>query len=188
MALEDRRLILWTGRKHSGKTTTAAGLVKAVRDRGFKVAGLLAPALYNNGKLTGFDAVDLLTGGRAPLARNIAGGGPTGRFDFLAEGLRLGNASLNLESTKSADIVVVDEFGALEMNSQGWRRAVDLLLESSKATILLVVRLELAEQVQQLYGNVAGVRLAAAEPESVDTVISMLEQRRCHAGRKNAKT
>lgn len=178
MAFEHRKLILWTGKKHSGKTTIAARLVKAARDKGFTVAGLLAPALYHDTKLTGFDALDLQTRQRAPLARDNANGGATARFDFLAEGLRLGNASLSPASTNSADLVVVDEFGPLEMNCQGWRQAVDLLLQSSEAVILLVVRRQLAEQVRQLYANIASVRLAAAEPESIHTVIAMLEARR----------
>ncbi len=181
MAFEHRKLILWTGPKHSGKTTTAARLVKAACDKGFKVAGLLAPAVHHDGALTGFDAVDLQTRQRTPLARCNGSDGATGRFDFLAEGLRLGNASLSPASTNSADLVVVDEFGPLEMNSQGWRRPVDLLLQSSEAIILLVVRQELAERVQHLYENIANVRLAAAEPESIDIVISILEEHRQQA-------
>jgi len=178
MAPTHRKLILWTGKKHSGKTTIAARLVKAACDKGFRVAGLLAPAVHHDSTLTGFDAVDLQTRQRAPLARYNGSGGTTGRFDFLAEGLRLGNASLSPASTNSADLVVVDEFGPLEMNCQGWRRAVDLLLQSSEAIILLVVRRELAEQVQHLYENIPNVRIAAADLESIDTVISILEGRR----------
>ncbi|UCC99738.1 MAG: DUF2478 domain-containing protein [Phycisphaerales bacterium] len=178
MVFERTRLIFWTGRKHSGKTTGAARLVKAARAKGYCIAGLLAPAVYHGSTLTGFDAVDLQSRQRTALARDNGSDDTTGRFDFLAEGLRLGNASLRAASTKSADLVVVDEFGPLEMNCQGWRQAVELLLQSSEAIILLVVRRELAEQVQHLYGNIASVRLAAAEAESIDTVISILEGRR----------
>ena len=174
MAFEHRRLILWTGKKHSGKTTGAARLVRAVREKGYCVAGLLAPAVHHDNTLTGFDAVDLQSRQRTPLARhNSSGSTTTGRFE-----LRLGNASLSPASTDSADLVVIDEFGPLEMNCQGWRRAVDMLLQSSEAIVLLVVRRELAEQVQHLYGNLLNVRLAAAEPESIDAVISILEERR----------
>jgi nucleoside-triphosphatase THEP1 len=188
IASTHRKLILWTGEKHSGKTTTAARLVKTARDRGFRVAGLLAPARCDDSVLTGFDAVDLQSRQRAPLARHNESGGATGRFEFLAEGLRLGNVSLSPASTNSADLVVVDEFGPLEMNCQGWRPAVDLLLQSSKAVILLVVRRRLAEQVRHLYGNFANVRLAAAKPESIDTVISILEGCRQQVRRQDGET
>jgi len=133
--------------------------------------------VYRDSTLIGFDAVDLQSGQRVPLARDN-GGGTTGRFDFLDEGLTFGNASLEAARTKSANLVVVDEFGPLEMNSQGWRRAVDLLLHSSDAVILLVVRRRLAEQVQNLYENVANIRLAASKPESIEKVISILEVNR----------
>ena len=188
MAFEDRKLILWTGKKHSGKTTHAARLVKAARAKGYSVAGLLALAVYRDGTLTGFDAVDLRSQQRAALARDNGNGGTTGRFEFLAEGLRLGNASLSPPATASADLIVVDEFGPLELNRQGWRRSVDLLVQSSETTILLVVREELADEVERLYGNVEIVRLCVAEPESIKTVISILEGRRQQARQHNAKT
>jgi len=186
MAFEDRKLVLWTGKRHSGKTTGAARLVRAARAKGYSVAGLVAPAVYRDSTLIGFDAVDLRSRQRAALARD--NGGTTGRFDFLAEGLGLGNASLSPAATASADLVVVDEFGPLELNRQGWRRSVDLLVQSSEAIILLVVREELADEVECLYENVESIRLCVADRESIKTVISILEGRRQYARQHNAKT
>lgn len=181
MAPARTKLILWTGKKHSGKTTSAAALIGIARDKGFCVAGLLAKALYRNGRLIGFDGVDLRSEDQAPLARRRSNGAGTCPFSLLAEGVRLGDNALGPAATESADLVIVDEFGPLEMNREGWRRAVDLLIRSSDALILLVVRQELARRVQRLYANVANLRLAAAQPESIDTVISILEARRQHA-------
>jgi len=45
------RLILWRGARHSGKTTAAGKLAEQARDEGFRVAGLLAPSIYVNGRL-----------------------------------------------------------------------------------------------------------------------------------------
>jgi nucleoside-triphosphatase THEP1 len=188
MGFEDRKLVLWTGKKHSGKTTGAARLVRAVRAKGYVVGGLVAPAVYRDGALIGFDAVDLRSGQRAALARDNGKGSTAGRFEFLAEGLRLGNASLSPAATASADLVVVDEFGPLELNQQGWRRSVDLLAQSSEAIILLVVREELADEVERLYGDIESVRLCTDDPEAVRTAISILEGRREHARQHNATT
>jgi len=187
MGFEDRKLILWTGRKHSGKTTGAARLVRAAREKGYIVAGLLAPAVHRDDALIGFDAVDLRSGQRAALARDNGSVGTAGRFEFLAEGLRLGNTSLSPAATASADLVVVDEFGPLELNGQGWRRSVDQLLQSCKATMLLVVREELADEVERLYGDVGSIRLCVDAPESIDTVISTLEESRQRVRQHNAK-
>lgn len=168
------KLILWTGEKHCGKTTSAAKLVETARGEGFNVAGLLAPALYRNGELSGFDAIDLRNETRAPLAKRSTDAGKTERFTFLPEGLKLGNAALSATAAKSANLVIVDEFGPLELDGRGWRENVDSLLASSGALILLVVRQELANAVRQVYTDFPCRNLAATEPESIDKVIGML--------------
>ena len=172
------KLVLWTGKKHSGKTTGAARLARAAREQGFDVAGLLAQAVHCNGSLAGFDAIDLRTAERAPLARRRSDAGKTCPFDFITEGVNLGRTALSLAAAESAELVVVDEFGPVEMNCRGWRTDVDLLVRSSKAAILLVVRDELAGQVQRLYASVPSVELPGGYAESVDKVISILKSRR----------
>jgi nucleoside-triphosphatase len=174
MVANHNKLVLWTGQKHSGKTTSAASLVNIAREEGFKIAGLLAPSVYRDGELLGFDVIDLRNETRAPLARRKAEAGKAGRFEFLQNGLKLGNAALIVEATKSADLIVIDEFGPLELNGRGWRKSVDMLIASSNALILLVVRQELAESVRRLYADLPGLKLNAAEPKSIDKVIGML--------------
>jgi nucleoside-triphosphatase len=168
------KLILWTGQKHSGKTTSVAKLVEIARGEGFNVAGLLAPALYRDCELLGFDAIDLQNETRAPLANRNTDASKTEDFTFLAEGLKLGNAALSATATKTADLVIVDEFGPLELDGRLWRENVDSLLASSSALILLVVRQELADAVRRLYADLPGRKLNAIEPESIDIVIRML--------------
>jgi len=180
MVATQNRLILWTGPKHCGKTTSAANLARIARAEGFNVAGLLAPSLYRNSKLLGFDVLDLQNQTRAPLARLKISQSKAGPFTFIADGLKLGNAVLSAEATKSADLVIVDEFGPLELNNEGWRRNVDSLLISSNAVILLVVRRELTDIVQQVYEDVPCREFAATEGNSIDEVITMLKNRRHH--------
>jgi nucleoside-triphosphatase THEP1 len=178
MVLIRNKLILWVGEKHSGKTTSAANLARSARDEGFNVAGLLAPSLYCNGRLTGFDVLDLANGKRAPLARRQTNPGKTGPFAFMTDGLKFGNAALSAKATKSADLIIVDEFGPLELNGDGWRKNVDSLLTSNDAVILLVVRRELAGEVRQLYADTPCRELAATEPSSIDDGLTMLKDRR----------
>jgi len=178
MAARRNKLILWMGEKHCGKTTSAANLVEIAHDEGFSVAGLLAPSLYRNGRLIGFDVFELRDQMRAPLARCKVSSSTTGPFTFMANGLKLGITALSATATKSADLVIVDEFGPLELNGQGWRRNVDSLLASSNAVILLVVRQELADAVRQLYADVPCRKLLATEPRSVESVIRTLNNHR----------
>ena len=175
--LRQNELILWVGEKHSGKTTSAAELAQAARAKGFDIAGLLAPSLYDKGELAGFDVVDLRTEDRVPLASRTAGGGQGEPYTFTAEGLKVGRGALSADATKSAELIIVDEFGPLELSGGGWRKDVDSLLTSGDAVILLVVRRELADEVQRLYAENGSNNFAAGEKESVDKVIAMLESR-----------
>ncbi|MBN2137138.1 MAG: DUF2478 domain-containing protein [Sedimentisphaerales bacterium] len=174
MEFKHEKLVLWTGEKHSGKTTGAGLLVETIRDGGFAVAGLLAEALYENNKLLGFDAVDLLSGAKAPLARR----GEGSSFEFLADGIQLGKAALGPESATGAEFLIVDEFGPLEIKHQGWRSCVDSLIRSSKALVAIVVRNELVRQVEFIYANVPTIQIRADEPSSIETVLSILRRRR----------
>jgi len=180
MVSTQNRLILWTGPKHSGKTTIATKLAQIASAEGFNVAGLLSPPLYHNSKLLGFDVLDLHSQTRAPLARRKINQSKAGPFTFISDGLKLGNAVLSAEATKSADLVIVDEFGPLELNNEGWRKNVNSLLFSSNAVVLLVVRRELTDTVRQVYANVPCRKLAATEGNSIDEVITMLKNRRHH--------
>lgn len=175
MSVVPKKLVLWTGPRHSGKTTRALGLVKKVREAGFSVAGLLALSLYHNNKLIGFDAYDLHNESRKPLAGCDSEASTTRRFSFYAEGLRLGSNALSEASTKYSDLVIIDEFGPLELDGRIWRKAVDSLLLHSNSMILLVVREELTEEVHNLYSEIPYQKVAANKPESIDIIINILK-------------
>jgi nucleoside-triphosphatase len=179
MTLMQNKFVLWTGEKHCGKTTTAAKLAKAARAEGFVVDGLLAPSTYRNGRLTGYDVLDLRNKTRALFVRRKTDGNKTERFTFVADGLKLGRDALSPTATETADIII-DEFGPLELRGDGWRRDVDSLLALSDALILLVVRRELTYRVQELYAVVPSQILSATEPESIDKIISILKKRCRH--------
>jgi len=169
------KLILWTGEKHSGKTLSAAELARTIHNEGFTVAGLLALSLYDDGKLVGFDAFDLQSEKIAPLARRNTRESESQPFAFIADGLKLGRSALSLAATESADLVIVDEFGPLELDSRGWRRNIDSLLASSNAMILLVVREELTETVKQLYKSIPIQVIAATGRDSIGQVVTLLK-------------
>jgi len=181
------KLILWTGKRNCGKTTSAAKLVQKVIDEGFNVCGLLAPGVYKDGEFAGFDVFDLRTGKREPLARCKTNKSKYGPFNFIEEGLRLGNTALCIDATGTADLVIVDEFGKLELKGRGWRKNVDSLLTLSEAVILLVVRLELANAVRQLYADYLPRELAATEQDSIDEVVVLLKNRGRLVRRKNGE-
>jgi nucleoside-triphosphatase THEP1 len=169
---------LWTGPKHSGKTTAVGALAVRARDAGISVAGLLAPAVYERNQLVGFDAVDLRTAEQVSPASHRRETGHSEGFRFTEQGRKLGEAVLDVSAVRSADLVIVDEFGPMELQGRGWRRQVDLLLAQTNAVVLLVVREELVREVERLYGEYEGRKVAAAGSDSIERVIDMLRQRK----------
>lgn len=177
-ALRTNRLIFWTGARHSGKTTAAAKLAAQLHSEDFQVAGLLAPAVYKNDELVGFEAVDLRSGARAHLAYHITNPRTARKFEFTKEGKKLGKAALSPAAVRSAECVIVDEFGPIELAGKGWRQDVEWLLKSTAAVVLLVVRNELVGKVEQLYCNYAGCRIPADSADSIKKVCDVLGQHR----------
>ena len=171
-------VILWVGPKHTGKTTSAARLMEAARAGGFVAAGCLAPSVYANDLLIGFDIVNLGSGERAVLARRETWPGADRKLRFTTGGLVLGNDALGSAATKDADLIIVDEFGPLELMQAGWRSATDRLMTATNAVLLLVVREELAAEVQELYRAVPSRRLRATQPESIAEVLTVLGNNR----------
>ena len=182
MISKPHKLILFTGRKHSGKTTAANRLVRQVRSKGFSVAGLLAPAVYKDSRLVGFGAVDLRRDKQIDLANRKIATGKRAEWAFTEAGLKLGKAALNPSAASSADLIIVDEFGPLELDDRGWRKEVDLLLASTDVLVVLVVREELEERVQKLYENYPSTKLAATTEVSINKVIKILKERKIGNG------
>jgi nucleoside-triphosphatase len=168
-------LILWAGPKHSGKTSTATKLVEAMQQSGFTVGGFLAPSIYRENQLIGFEILDLHNGRRARLADRKPKGSDVVGFTFCDRGIQLGRQALQSAIRSSVDLVVVDEFGPLELDGRGWRSDVDLLLGSNSPVLLLVVRDDIVQGVQRLYHAFRPHIVKAADPRAVPEVKAVLQ-------------
>ncbi|NQU76453.1 MAG: DUF2478 domain-containing protein [Planctomycetes bacterium] len=172
-------MILFAGPKHSGKTTAVGRIVERLRNEGFAVAGVLAPALYEEGVLAGFDVLDLSTGRRMRGLRRVEHGksADVGQFAFDDEALDLGQAALADEAAFRADLVVVDEFGPLERGGGGWRVGVDNLARSAAGMLMLVVREEIANLVRELYPSLVKTVILSRRPDAAEAIIALLKSR-----------
>jgi len=182
MTNQKKHLILWTGGKHSGKTTAAVKLRQRVIVEGFTVAGVLCPSVYVNNTLTGFDILDAANDERIPLARrkalkNDKSAEMIGPFAFSKEGLEFGYNILQSPQTHRAHLIFLDEFGPLELQGRGWCSDFEKLLECAQGILLLIVREELLEQVRQLYCQTPCTVVYALKPEAIETVINLLNKK-----------
>lgn len=165
------KIILWTGPKHSGKTTAAFKLIEKAKANDFQVTGIVAPSVYDQGKLVGFEISDIRSGKRALLVRRIKKNSP---FLFTTKGFRFGGKILSAKSTAAASLIIIDEFGPLELAGKGWRKYIDKL-SATPALLLLVVRKELIKKVKRLYENLSAQQLNALDNNSFKKVMIMLK-------------
>ncbi len=112
------RILLITGPSGSGKTRWCLELVDSARRRGLKVAGLISPAVFEDGRKTGINLLDVESGEQRCLARR-KGTGPegivVGGWNLDPEVLEWGNSVLG--TIRHTPILVLDEIGPLELRS-----------------------------------------------------------------------
>jgi nucleoside-triphosphatase THEP1 len=82
-------------------------------------------------------------------------------------------------------MIIVDEFGPLELNGKGWRSDVDNLLAGKHPPILLVVRSGLADEARKLYAGNVCMSLEANKPGSIDEMADFIG-RYSRAGNRSA--
>ena len=169
------KLILWAGPKHSGKTGSAARLIEELRRSGHTVGGFLAPSIYQEKTLVGFEILDLQNDRRTGLAERSQGKGKIGGFTFCDRGMQLGRQALQSALKSPVDLVVVDEFGPLELEGGGWRRDVEMLLRAGSLTVLLVVRSQIVPRVRRLYHACSPLTIEAGQPHAAAQVKALLE-------------
>ena len=142
-------IFLLTAPKHSGKTTAAKKLTELAKQNNLSPAGILAPSIYKDSKLIGFKILDIKTS-RQTLLFDFSD--ETKReLTFTKKGLKFGDTALSIENLKDADLIILDEFGPLELNNKGWRKQFDTIIKQFNIPIIIITRSELAPDVQRIY-------------------------------------
>jgi hypothetical protein len=122
-------LYILSGPREVGKTTFLKHLLvnQLAKDR--DCAGVLSPAVFENGQKTGINLLDIRSGSGRKLARlnqNEQGGIFTERWAFEVESLNWGNEILS--HSIPCDLLIVDELGPIELErGQGWQAGVTAL-------------------------------------------------------------
>lgn len=159
--------MLVTGSPGCGKTTFCQMIIDSARRDGARVGGVLAPAVRFDGCRIGADAVDLATARSAPITR-LAGdedvsAWPGCRWVIVREGLDLAREALERAVRQRFDVIVVDEFGPLELAGGGIRQeAVDAW--NSGRDVVLVARSGIADEVISALGRAPDLRVVPEAP------------------------
>ncbi|MBU1936955.1 nucleoside-triphosphatase, partial [bacterium] len=168
-------VLLLTGAVGEGKTTALAKLVRFWNASGKDVRGILAYRVFEDEQLVGYDLEIIGDDERIILARkNGTGLEKIGPFVFSDDALARGRCAL--KASAAADVVVIDEFGPLELSGGGWSEEAAWLLQRSDAILIIVVREQIIEQVrrwlQPFKRAINSVKIGESEEEKLTAIIS----------------
>ncbi len=173
-----------TGPCQSGKTTLLSALVYLLRKECVTVAGILAVGLWEKDVRSGFNLIDLSDGSTTPLSHRIPDGGLHDGipFVFYEAGIEAGMNSLSPEKCRSADVVIIDEIGFLELQGKGWASCLPRLLETDGMVHVWAVRGKILDKVRAAWG-LEDARIVSVEE---DDALNHLKTA-CLTGLKQAK-
>jgi nucleoside-triphosphatase THEP1 len=174
----NRQIVILTGERGTGKTTTCGRLLRHGRELGLDCAGVLCPARFDGETKVGIDVVDARTQERRRLAEvdELPARLRAGPYRFDDEAVAWGVAQLGMACP--CDVLIVDEIGPLEMDrGEGWVNAVDVLRAREYRLAVAVVRPSLVEAVRMAVGDprrAPGPRCVAPGPGAVQELLSLV--------------
>jgi len=134
-----KRLLFITGAPGIGKTTVLLRTVEALKNRGFRVGGMLSREVREGGTRVGFEIVDFETEKRGWLAHvNQPVGPQVSKYRVNLRDLdTIGAASIR-NAIAQAQIVIVDEIGPMELFSSAFKEAVVRAINSDKPMLGII--------------------------------------------------
>jgi len=162
------RIIIITGKKDSGKTSTLKRIIREQKSLGKTVGGIISEARGKGSDRVSYYAVDILTGEKMLLAttEKIETNITFGRFFFSEKGIKF--ARNTLKKTEGSDIVVIDELGPLECMEEGFLDEALDLVKQYDGELILVIREEcLNTIIEKLRPALDEDRVKIITPDSV---------------------
>jgi len=128
--------IFVTGKPGVGKTSVVQKTIKSLRLLGYIAGGVYCPEIIVNSRRVGFEIINLKTGRRGVLAHINQKKGPrVGRYIVNIEDLDQVGVSAIKNGLESADYIVIDEVGPMELMSRKFENAILSALESPKPVL-----------------------------------------------------
>ncbi len=147
-------IFILSGKRNSGKSTILQGVINGLQEKGFRIAGIRAPAIMQHGRKTGFYIHDIKTDKKALLCERRSESVPSTpqSFEFHENGLKLGRQALSPQAINDADLIIIDEVGPLELKGECWAEAIEQIFNTSEKPLLWVIRKGLVDKVCMHYG------------------------------------
>ena len=146
-----------------GKTTTLLALARGLARAGTSCTGVAQPALYQGGRVVGYELVDIPSGERRPFAKRR--GHPSsstlwsrdrlptpGALPFRFDDTGLAWAAARIQ--RPADVLLVDELGWLEAAGHGHLPALQTALSGGlHRAVVLAVRMDALPAIEAHLGS-----------------------------------
>ncbi len=132
-------MLLITGSPAVGKTTVLMKTVNVLKQRGYRVGGMISREVREGGTRVGFEILDLNNQKRGWLAHVNKKSGPrVGKYRVNLADLDDIGAGAIIYAVENCDVVAIDEVGPMELFSEKFRDAVRRALESPKLVMAVV--------------------------------------------------
>jgi nucleoside-triphosphatase THEP1 len=174
------KIYIITGKIGSGKTSVIQKLIQKFRFENIPVSGIYSNRILENEKTTGYDVVDISTGGTEKFLRQQGDENQQriGKFYIDAEGLKKGNQILMNSHSK---LIIIDEIGKLELEGRGWANSLEQLIANSKSSLLLSVREEVIDEVFKKFKISPEIIFNVEEQNSEDLISLILNDLNNHS-------
>jgi nucleoside-triphosphatase len=134
-----KRVLLISGSPGVGKTTVLTKTVDILRERGWRVGGMLSREVREEGVRVGFEIMDLSSHKRGWLAHvNQKTGRQVGKYRVNLADLENVGAKAIVDAVEDCDVIAIDEIGPMELFSEKFKNAVKTALQSGKLVIAVV--------------------------------------------------
>ena len=153
-------LIIISGLSGAGKSTWCQEAVTRAQAVGLKVAGLISPAVYENGQKVGIDLIDIKTNERRLLARRKQSTWDRNSCNWDFDERTCIWANQVLRGCSSAEVLFIDELGPRELlHGDGFQEGMRLLDNGHYESAFVVIRPRLLRIARQRWPNLQLVHL-----------------------------
>ena len=132
-------ITLITGMPGTGKTTTIMRVTEVLKARGIKIGGMTTKEQREGEARVGFLIQDVFTGKQGWLAHVNQPNGPRiGKYGVNLRDLEDTGAKAIRDAARTADIIIIDEIGPMELHSQAFKLSVKEAMDSGKPVIATI--------------------------------------------------
>jgi nucleoside-triphosphatase THEP1 len=162
------------GERRAGKTRTLQTLAERLIARSVRVVGVIQPAREKEGRVVGYDLLDVASGARLPFASRTDQ--PCGGmcFRFRPDGFSWAAERI----TALGEVLIVDEIGLLEARGKGHFPALAAAFEKGAVgAVVLGLRKDVSATVHTaLRGHVGQVQIFTVPDENDEAPVTPLSQ------------